>query len=55
MTVEKFRPLSRLFRFLVPMNSGMARTSFSPDFTTKIDKKAFESIRTVSLEFMMDD
>src|SRR5258708_1154980 len=31
---------------------GMARASFSPDFMTNLDKKAFDSVRTVSLEFV---
>lgn len=31
---------------------GMSRTSFSPDFNPKLDKTAFQGVRTVSLDFL---
>jgi hypothetical protein len=33
---------------------GLSKTSFSPDFNPKIDKAAFQGVRTVSLDFLDD-
>jgi len=52
MTVEEVQAIVPVIQVPRADEFGMARSSFSPDFTTKIDKKAFESIRTVSLEFV---
>jgi hypothetical protein len=35
-----------------PDEFGLSKTSFSPDFVEKLDRSLFESIRTVSLEFV---
>ncbi|MFL6546973.1 MAG: hypothetical protein ACJ8LM_17555 [Candidatus Udaeobacter sp.] len=35
-----------------PDEFGLSKTSFSPDFAESLDKSQFESIRTVSLEFV---
>jgi hypothetical protein len=31
---------------------GLSKTSFSPDFDAKMDKAAFQGVRTISLEFL---
>src|SRR6267154_5864333 len=51
MTVEEVQAIVPVIQVPRVDEFGMARTSFSPSFTTNIDKKAFDSIRTVSLEF----
>ncbi|HEX8177013.1 MAG TPA: hypothetical protein VF543_18120 [Pyrinomonadaceae bacterium] len=33
---------------------GLSKTSFSPDFNPKINKAAFQGVRTVSLDFLDD-
>ena len=33
---------------------GLSKTSFSPDFNPKINKTAFQGVRTVSLDFLDD-
>lgn len=33
---------------------GLSKTSFSPDFNPKLDKSAFQGVRTISLDFLDD-
>lgn len=51
MTVDEVKLIVPIIEVPHADEFGMARTSFSPDFAPKLDKKRFESIRTVSLEF----
>jgi len=52
MTVEEVRAIVPVIQVPRADEFGMARASYSPDFMTNLDKKAFDSVRTVSLEFV---
>jgi hypothetical protein len=52
MTVEEVRAIVPVVQIPRADEFGMARTSFTPVHTTNIDKRAFDAIRTVSLEFV---
>jgi hypothetical protein len=54
MTSKEVKALVPAIELPPPDEFGLSKTSFSPDFSDKIDKKTFEDIRTVSLEFLDD-
>jgi hypothetical protein len=52
MTVEQVRGVVPSLEMGGRDETGLSKTSFSPDFNPKIDKTAFQGVRTVSLDFL---
>jgi hypothetical protein len=52
MTPVEVRAMVPVLLIPPPDEFGLSKTSFSPDFAESLDKSLFESIRTVSLEFI---
>jgi hypothetical protein len=52
MTIEQVKAVVPQLELGKADELGLAKTSFSPDFNSKIDKAAFQGIRTVSLDFL---
>jgi hypothetical protein len=52
MTVEQVKAVVPALEMGKQDELGLSKTSFSPDFNPKIDKAAFQGVRTVSLDFL---
>lgn len=52
MTVEQVKRVVPSLEMGKPDELGLSKTSFSPDFNPKIDKAAFQGVRTISLDFL---
>jgi hypothetical protein len=52
MTVEQVKAVVPSLEMGERDGTGLSKTSFSPDFNPKIDKTAFQGVRTVSLDFL---
>lgn len=52
MTVEQVKTLVPSLEMAAADEFGLSKTSFSPDFNPKIDRTAFQGVRTVSLDFL---
>jgi hypothetical protein len=52
MTVEQVKRIVPSLEMGRRDEFGLSKTSFSPDFNPKIDKLAFQGVRTVSLDFI---
>ncbi len=52
MTVEQVKAVVPALEMGRQDELGLSRTSFSPDFNPKVDKAAFQGVRTVSLDFL---
>jgi hypothetical protein len=52
MTVEQVKTIVPSLEMGARDELGLSKTSFSPDFNPKIDKAAFQGIRTISLDFL---
>ena len=52
MTVEQVKAVVPSLEMGKTDEFGLSKTSFSPDFNPKIDKAAFQGVRTVSLDFL---
>jgi hypothetical protein len=52
MTVEQVKALVPSLEMGKQDEMGLSKTSFSPDFNPKINKAAFQGVRTVSLDFL---
>ncbi|HKS30173.1 MAG TPA: hypothetical protein VJS44_20280 [Pyrinomonadaceae bacterium] len=54
MNLEQVRAVVPSLEMGKPDELGLSKTSFSPDFNPKINKAAFQGVRTVSLDFLDD-
>lgn len=54
MTVEQVKAVVPSLEMGKADELGLSKTSFSPDFNPKINKAAFQGVRTVSLDFLDD-
>lgn len=54
MTVEQVKAVVPSLEMGKADALGMSKTSFSPDFNPKINKAAFQGVRTISLDFLDD-
>lgn len=52
MTVEQVKAIVPSLEMGKPDEFGLSKTSFSPDFNPKMDKAAFQGVRTISLDFL---
>jgi hypothetical protein len=52
MTVEQVKGVVPALEMGKQDELGLSKTSFSPDFNPKVDKAAFQGVRTVSLDFL---
>jgi hypothetical protein len=52
MTVEQVKSVVPSLEMGKQDEFGLSKTSFSPDFNPKIDKAAFQGVRTISLDFL---
>jgi hypothetical protein len=52
MTVEQVKMVVPALEMGKQDELGLSKTSFSPDFNPKVDKTAFQGVRTVSLDFL---
>jgi hypothetical protein len=52
MTTEQVLAVVPSLEMGKPDELGLSRTSFSPDFNPKVNKAAFQGVRTISLEFL---
>ena len=52
MTVDEVKAVVPSLEMGMPDEFGLSKTSFSPDFNPKINKAAFQGVRTVSLDFL---
>jgi hypothetical protein len=52
MTVEEVKRAVPPIEMGITDEFGLSKTSFSPDFNPKVDKAAFQGVRTVSLDFL---
>lgn len=54
MTVEQVKAVVPSLEMGRKDELGLSKTSFSPDFNPKINKAAFQGVRTISLDFLDD-
>ncbi|MBD0372372.1 MAG: hypothetical protein ICV60_16130 [Pyrinomonadaceae bacterium] len=54
MTIEQVRAVVPTLEMGKKDELGLSKTSFSPDFNPKMNKAAFQGVRTVSLDFLDD-
>lgn len=52
MTVEEVKALAPSLEMGPQDDFGLSKTSFSPDFNPKLNKAAFQGVRTISLDFL---
>jgi hypothetical protein len=52
MTIEQVKAVVPSLEMGKTDELGLSKTSFSPDFNPKVDRAAFQGVRTVSLDFL---